>query len=422
MLIEREPLKCGSLCRKLLENFSSLGTKSRVRVEGIMLRQGLRIILGVMAVICIAALAAINLSNIEVIANIGKILAGDSALCFKDGQGEERLVAELLGGQEYIYVNGGGDLHESLVLQENNVYYDTSELYEVARENKTPLLGDVEAGQGEEVINQQTGAVTRQNSALVEQLKESLNVKFLWKNFYIVDSTTSVSKKEFDVKQMLEADMKMRKKSGKKQILIYHTHGASEYFKDSRKGVIEDSVVGIGDELAKELEKKGYGVYHDRTQYDKVNGGIDRSFAYNQSLDGITAIKEKYPDIEVMIDLHRDSVGKGKHTYTMIQGRKTALVMFFNGMSRTKSGPIAYLNNPNLKGNLAFSLQLKCKAMEYYDGFTKPIYLKGYRYNLHLLQKSLLIELGNENNSLEEAKNAAMPLADVLDKVLSGKG
>lgn len=387
-----------------------------------MLRQGLRIILGVAAVVCIAALAVINLSNLEAVSAIGDFLAGDSALCFKDGQGEERLVAELLGGQEYIYVNGNGDLQESLALQENNVYHDTSELDEVARENETPLFGDVEAGQEEEVMNQQTGPVTRQNIALVEQLKESLNVKFLWKNFYIVDSTTSVTKKEFDVKQMLEADMKMRKKKGKKQILIYHTHGASEYFKDSRKGVIEDSVVGVGDELAKELEKRGYGVYHDRTQYDRVNGGIDRSFAYNQSLDGITALKGKYPEIEVMIDLHRDSVGKGKHTYTMIQGRKTALVMFFNGMSRTKSGPIAYLNNPNLKGNLAFSLQLKCKAMEYYEGFTKPIYLKGYRYNLHLLQKSLLIELGNENNSVEEAKNAAMPLADVLDKVLSGKG
>ena len=121
----------------------------------------------------------------------------------------------------------------------------------------------------------------------------------------------------------------------------------------------------------------------------------------------------------MLIDLPRDSVGKGKHTYTTIQGKKTAIVMFFNGMSRTKSGAIPYLYNPNLQGNLAFSLQMKCTAMEYYEGFTKPIYLKGYRYNLHLEPRSLLIELGNENNTVEEAKNAAAPLADVLDKVLS---
>ena len=95
--------------------------------------------------------------------------------------------------------------------------------------------------------------------------------------------------------------------------------------------------------------------------------------------------------------------------------------MFFNGLSRNRSGEIRYLYNPNLLFNLAFSLQLKCKAMERYDGLTKPIYLKGYRYNLHLEKRSLLIELGNQNNTVEEAKNAAAPIADILDQVLSGK-
>lgn len=216
--------------------------------------------------------------------------------------------------------------------------------------------------------------------------------------------------------------MTMKKKSGKKQILIYHTHGASEYFSDSKNGKIEDSVVGVGDELTKELEKLGYGVIHDKTRYDLINGSLDRSLAYNKALDGIKKILAANPDVKVIIDLHRDSVGKGKHTYTTINGKKSAIVMFFNGLSRTRSGPITYLENPNLQGNLAFSLQLKCKAMEYYDGFTKPIYLKGYRYNLHLQERSLLIELGNENNTVEEAKNAAAPLADVLHKVLSGQG
>jgi stage II sporulation protein P len=152
-----------------------------------------------------------------------------------------------------------------------------------------------------------------------------------------------------------------------------------------------------------------------------IHGSLERSLAYNKALDGIKKHLSEHPEIQVIIDLHRDSVGKGKHTYTTINGKKTAIAMFFNGMSRTKSGPIDYLYNPNLEGNLAFSLQLKCKAMEYYDGFTKPIYLKGYRYNLHLRERSLLIELGNENNTVEEVKNAAQPLAVVLDKVLSGQ-
>ena len=151
-----------------------------------------------------------------------------------------------------------------------------------------------------------------------------------------------------------------------------------------------------------------------------MGGTLDRSKAYDYARASIEKVLEENPTIEVVIDLHRDSVGKGKHTYTTINGKKCAIVMFFNGMSRSKNGPIPYLYNENLTDNLAFSLQLKCLAMERYPGFTKPIYLKGYRYNLHLRKRSLLIELGNENNTVEEAKNAASPLAEVIAGVLAG--
>ena len=74
--------------------------------------------------------------------------------------------------------------------------------------------------------------------------------------------------------------------------------------------------------------------------------------------------------------------------------------MFFNGLSRNQKGNIAYLHNDNLQANLAFSLQMKIACMKTYPGFAKPIYLKNYRYNLHMKQRSLLIELGNENNTV----------------------
>jgi stage II sporulation protein P len=349
------------------------------------------------------------------------IYAGD--MCILDGQGVNPMVAEFLGGQ--LYWKEDEEEKQQLVLAENSSNRDEEES---ADEMDAPA-GVVSAGSvaAESSAVQQENAVSgkiavRKQNAVVERLKSTLDTEYLWKQFYIVDSTTSVTKKLFPVKELLERDMTIKNKKGKKQILIYHTHGASEYFSDSKSGKIEDSVVGVGDELTKELEKLGYGVLHDRKQYDLINGSLERSLAYNKSLSAIEKHLAENPDIKVIIDLHRDSVGKGKHTYTTIDGKKTAIVMFFNGMSRTRSGPIAYLNNPNLQGNLAFSLQLKCKAMEYYDGFTKPIYLKGYRYNLHLRERSLLIELGNENNTVEEVKNAAAPLADVLHKVLSGEG
>lgn len=385
------------------------------------MRQSIRVILGTGSALLLGFFFVMkDIPPMDAIRSVGSFLGRESSLCLQNGQEGQEILAELLGGQQYFEAfTRDGEAQASLAVFENNQSRVTEQQTPGASE---PILGDVETGQTQSVLQNNNHTIMRQKNALVEQLRESGDVTFLWKNFYIIDSTTSVKKNMFDVSKLLNQDLTLKKKTGKKQILIYHTHGASEAFQDSRKNVIEDSVVGVGTELAKELEKRGYSVYHDTKQYDRIGDKIDRSLAYNESLEGIQKIRSQNPDIKVLIDLHRDSVGKGKHTYTTIQGKKCAIVMFFNGLSRSRSGAITYLNNPNLQGNLAFSLQLKCKAMEYYEGFTKPIYLKGYRYNLHLEPRSLLIELGNENNTVEEAKNAAAPLADVLSKVLSGTG
>ena len=105
-----------------------------------------------------------------------------------------------------------------------------------------------------------------------------------------------------------------------------------------------------------------------------------------------------------------------------INGVDMAQVMFFNGLSKTTAtGDIDYLRNPYIEDNLAMSLKMQLAATELYPGFTRKIYLKSYRYNMHLCPKSLLIEVGAQTNTLQEAVNAMDPLAQVLDKVLSGK-
>ena len=271
-----------------------------------------------------------------------------------------------------------------------------------------------------DVEEEDTEAVMASALNKIKQLKESKSTDYLLKNFYIVDSTTSVDSSVFKVDNLLKKDMTL-KKSSEPQILIYHTHGATEGFVNERTGTTV-SVIEIGKKLAEMLEKEyGYSVIHDETPYDKVNGSIDRNKAYNQSLEGMKNALEKYPSIQIMIDLHRDGVGSEDKRTTVIDGKRMAKFMLFNGLSRNKEGNIDYLYNPNLEGNLAFSLQLKLKAMELYPTITRPNYLKGYRYNLHLREKSLLIELGNQNNSSQEALNALEPMAEILDAVLQGK-
>lgn len=261
----------------------------------------------------------------------------------------------------------------------------------------------------------------KNNLLSIEKLKKSKSRPYLLKNFYITDSSTSIDNSIFNVGKLLSKDVTL-KKSQEPQILIFHTHGGSEAFIDSKKGRKQESIIGVGSRLAYLLrEKYGYNVIHDTTEYDKINGSIDRSKAYNKAADSISKTLEEYPSIQVVIDLHRDGVGNSVQRLTTIDGKRTAQVMFFNGLSRNSSGNIDYLYNKNLQANLAFSLQMKLKCMENYPDFARPVYLKGYRYNMHLRERYLLIELGNENNTLQEAKNAMDPLAKVLDQVLTGE-
>ena len=243
------------------------------------------------------------------------------------------------------------------------------------------------------------------------------NSKYLRKYIYQIDSTTMATENELNGKVLLNTNLKLRK-SDEPQILIYHTHG-SEAYRGSRKGRKSDTVIGVGDVLTKRLEQKNIKVVHDRNIYDVKNGKEERSKAYNYAATAIEKNLKKYPSIQVVIDLHRDGVNESTKLVTRQNGKRMAQIMFFNGMSRTATnGNIKYLKNPNKQTNLAFSLQLQAQAALKYPGFTRKIYVKGYRYNLHYRGRSLLVEVGAQNNTLSEAKASMSLLAELLNNVL----
>ena len=130
----------------------------------------------------------------------------------------------------------------------------------------------------------------------------------------------------------------------------------------------------------------------------------------------------EYPSVEVVIDLHRDAVAEETKLVSEQNGKQAAQVMFFNGLSRTKKqGDIGYLENPYIDDNLAFSFQMQVLCNEYYPGLARRIYLKGYRYNMHLKPKTLLIELGAQTNTCEEVRNALDIVAHALSMCLGGE-
>lgn len=278
-----------------------------------------------------------------------------------------------------------------------------------------------ETAQAQETSQIPEGTATQKQ---VEIPREQLtDFNYLLNSFFVVDPTTTALESQINADTLLGKDMKLEKNPEQPQILIYHTH-SQEGFADSVEGDTSTTVIGVGDYLVQLLQERyGYQVLHITDTFDIVDGQLDRSAAYNYAEPVISQALQEHPTIEVVIDLHRDGVDESKHLVTEVNGKPTAQVMFFNGLSRTnQNGEISYLPNPYIEDNLAFSFQLEYLAKQYYPEYTRCIYLKGYRYNLHLKPRSLLLEVGAQTNTVEEAKNAMEPFADLLYKVLSGDG
>lgn len=257
---------------------------------------------------------------------------------------------------------------------------------------------------------------------IIEKNPELADFDYVLSQFYIVDSATATNAEQIDARKFLGQDLTIAKDSAVPQILIYHSH-SQETFADSREGVEEDTIVGVGEYLAKILtEQYGYQVIHLKEQFDLAGGELDRSSAYDYARGYLEDFLQENPDIQVVIDLHRDGVPDNRHLVTEINGKPTAQILFYNGLSYTvNTGVLDYLPNPYLEDNLAFSFQLEYRASQDYPEFYRGIYLAGYRYNLHFRPRSILLEAGAQTNTVQEVKNAMEPFADVLDKVLQGK-
>lgn len=305
----------------------------------------------------------------------------------------------------------------SLGSREKDVPGESSIESEETENNPNVVAQEVSGEVFEDVTGEVVGftKAVKTNSYDFDALSE---YQTLVSTFYTIDAGTTAGSNELNLEKFMAKDMTISKEDEGPQILIYHTHSL-EGFADSVPGERSQTIVGVGDRLAEILTREyGYSVLHHTEEYDTA-----RDDAYANSLPGIQKVLEENPGIQVVIDLHRDAGVEGVHRAIDLNGKSTATFMLFNGLSRTrKTGDIDYLYNPYLADNLAFSFQMQVKAGEYYPGLTRKIYLKAYRYNMHLVPKTLLIELGDSNNTVEEAMNTCDPLAHILDMVLSGEG
>lgn len=242
----------------------------------------------------------------------------------------------------------------------------------------------------------------------------------LLNRYFSMDAATTIDSSRLN-NSLLDLDLTLDTEKEGPQILIYHSH-SQEGFVDTVEGDDTTTIVGVGDYLAKLLtETYGYQVIHDRGVYDLVDGVLDRNVAYDYSGAAVEQWLSQYPQIQVIIDLHRDGVD-GKKFVIQENGRPTANLMFILGMSRTADQQdISYLPNPYIKENMAFALQIQERAEIAAPGLMRNIYLMAYRFNLHYRPRSMLLEAGTQLNTLEEEKNAMEVFAGILDAELKGR-
>lgn len=288
-------------------------------------------------------------------------------------------------------------------LDENEVTLDTSsvpkETPEVNYSNKLP------SSKSEEV-----------------PLEKYKDYYYVLKNFMTGDGSLGLDidiLKEWNFYELMQKQITIDESIAGPKILIFHTHAREKYLGGQ-------SVVDVGEGLKQVLQNKyGLEVLHVTDEFyadDNPSGGTDGS-EYERMEPRIQEILDANPSIQVVIDLHRDGIGDNVRLVTDINGKETAQVMFVNGLclNRNLAGEIVHkegLPNPYLADNLAFSMQAEAIGHEYYPSLLRKIYCKEYRYSTHMCPNSLLIEIGAQTNTGEEALNAVEPLADILAKVL----
>ena len=212
---------------------------------------------------------------------------------------------------------------------------------------------------------------------------------------------------------------------GQPLVLIYHTHAEEAYKKTSGQNYKEKpnsrtdnndyNVVRLGAALTSLLnDQYGIATLHNTANYEPPKLGT----AYVRSLKGMEEYAEEYPSLRVFIDIHRDAYSGSKSAQTVtIDGKKVARVMAVIGTGEGSNGQ-GFSVMPNWKENykLASAVDHHLKAID--PNLSKGISVKTGRYNQHISDFSVLIEIGNNENSLEEALNAIPYVAQALSQVL----
>lgn len=234
----------------------------------------------------------------------------------------------------------------------------------------------------------------------------------------------NVNKTRINIEKLLaqKADLSV---SGKEpSVLIFHTHTTEtfqlverDYYpvnNVARSEKEDRNMVRIGKSICEQLEKAGIGYIHDTKIHDARYTG-----AYDNSRKTVEEYLKKNPSIQVVLDVHRDAIERTDGTkirpVAKLNGKKAAQIMIISGCQEEGNGITEF---PDWEQNLVFALQLQKVAEESFEGLMRPLYFCPRMYNMNLTHCSLLLEVGSDSNTLEQAEYAGQCIGNALAKLL----
>ncbi len=206
------------------------------------------------------------------------------------------------------------------------------------------------------------------------------------------------------------------------RVLIYHTHATESFLPKSdwydenypiRSTDNSKNMIAVGDALCNALSSRGISVVHECKLHDYPM----YTGAYYRSADSMLQALEKYPDLDIIIDLHRDGIVNG-------DGSLAAPVCEVNGKTAAQFMIISCCENddfdmPDYIENFKLACLLQNTSEEMYPGLARPVLFDYRNYNQSLSKNCLLIEVGSHGNSLEEAAYTGELLGNIIAKVLT---
>ncbi len=267
---------------------------------------------------------------------------------------------------------------------------------------------------------EQVFANAEKSGNIVEKQYDAENATNTYGNITVRNTTPSHS---IDIKAAVEkpATLSVEDKSAP-TVLIFHTHTTEcyellnygWYTTDyvTRSNSPDRNMVRVGTAICEELEKMGIGYIHDTEIHDTKYTG-----AYDRSRESITKIMAENPSIQVVIDVHRDAIKQSDGTRIKptaeIEGKKAAQIMIIAGCEDGK-----VTNYPRWEENLTFSLQLQKTAETKYPGLMRPVLFSARKYNMDVTPCSLLLEMGSDSNTLEEAEYSGHLIGKALGELI----